>query len=75
MIENALFESENFWVEKTSDQKMTIHHKSTGTKAVFEPFAAQGIINTIYQQSEHGKEYSESLERIGQTLLSKGGFF
>jgi hypothetical protein len=73
-MENALFESENYWLEKLSEISLVIHHKDTEKSAVFEGFAAQGIINTLHQQNEIGHDYADTLERMSNIIKEKGGF-
>lgn len=70
-----LFESPSFYMDKDEDSRATIVCKSTNQKAVFEPYASQGLTNTIYQQADMGNDYSVTLERIGQTIMLQGGFF
>ena len=74
MNENALFESNNYWLEKISETSLVIHCKEDETTALFENFAAQGIINTLHQQHEIGHDYSDTLERISNIIKEKGGF-
>lgn len=72
---NFLFESPSFGMEKLGDGSIIIHDKHTNQKAIFAPYAAQGIINSIYQQADMGNDYDVSLERLGQILQLKGCFF
>jgi len=73
-MENALFESDSYWVEKLSETSLVIHHKETEQSALFEGFTAQGIINTLHQQYNAGHEYADTLERISTIIKDKGGF-
>jgi len=70
-----LFESMSYGLEKLEDGSIRIHCKLTNEKALFAPYAAMGLINNIYQQADMGKEYSDSLERLGNLLYEKGSFF
>ena len=73
-MENALFESVNYWLEKLGETRLAINCKTDDTVAVFEDFAAQGIINTLHQQHEIGHDYADTLERISTIIKDKGGF-
>jgi len=70
----TLFETDTYDLEKVNDFKLNITHKPTGRTVAFEGFVAQGIVNTLYQQTNLGHELTETLDRIGNTLLEKGEF-
>lgn len=70
----TIFESDTYDLEKVDEFKLNITHKPTGKTVSFEGFVAQGIVNTIYQQINLGHEITETLDRIGNTLLEKGEF-
>ena len=70
-----LFESPSFGIEKLEDGSIRIHDKQTNQKALFAPYAAQGIIESIYRNADMGNDYDVSVERLGQILQLKGCFF
>jgi len=70
----TIFESDTYDLAKVSEFQLRITHKPSGKTVDFNDFAAQGIINTIYQQSNLGHEITETLDRISNTILEKGGF-
>jgi len=70
----TLFESDTYDLAKVDDFKLCITHKPTGKTVDFEGFVAQGIINTITQQTNMDHDVTETLDRIGNSLLEKGGF-
>ncbi len=70
----TLFESNTYDLSKVNEFVLCITHKPTGKTVDFEGFVAQGIINTITQQSNMERDVSETLDRIGNSLLEKGGF-
>ena len=73
-MDNSLFESDNYTLDKVNEYTLTITHKPTSQRASFDGWSAQGIMNTMHQQSDTEHEYSETLERIGNALLSKKAF-
>jgi hypothetical protein len=70
----TLFESDTYDLSKVNDFVLCITHKPTGKTVDFEGFVAQGIINTITQQVNMGRDVSETLDRIGNSLLAKKEF-
>lgn len=70
-----MYKNKNYGLERLEDGAVIIRCFKTNRKAWYAPAICQGFLDTIEQQEGMGHSSATTLERIGQTIDLKGGFF